>query len=138
MKKALFSIYTNLSAFFAYLFVAPKLAFAQTTVDPCPPAFSQFRLLCDPNLLNFGRVVGNLITIAFVIAVVIALGFLVYGGIKWITSGGDKTAVEGARNTIVAAIVGLVVVFLSYFILNIILGLFGLTLGGLTIPKLTQ
>ena len=74
----------------------------------------------------------------FIVAVIVALGFLIYGGIKWIISGGDKAGVEAARNTIVAAVVGLVIVFLSYFILNIILGIFGLSLGTLTLPTLTS
>lgn len=138
MKTALFSIFSQASSLLIFLFTRPALAYAQTTVDPCPPAFSQFKALCSPNLLNFGRVVGNIITIAFVLAVVVALFFLVYGGIKWITSGGDKAAVESARNTLVAAIIGLVVVFLSYFILNIILGLFDLRLNALVIPRLNQ
>ena len=58
--------------------------------------------------------------------VLIALAFLIYGGVKWITSGGDKAGVEAARNMIVAAIVGLVIAFLVYFILQIIFSLFGL------------
>lgn len=118
-----------------YLFATPALAFAATPVKTCaqPP----FDKLCLFTEAGFGGVVATVITIAFVLAVVIALGFLVYGGIKWITSGGDKTAVEAARNTIVAAIVGLVIVFLSYFILNIVLGLFGISLQKLELPKLT-
>src|SRR5687767_7616564 len=108
MKKALLSIYTNLSAFFAYLFAFPALAAAQV-VSPRPSG--QFGKLADITADDFGKIVGNAITILFVLAIIIALGFLIYGGIKWITSGGDKAAVEGARNTIVAAVVGLVVVF---------------------------
>lgn len=143
MKKVLLSAYTNLSALFTYLFAAPVVALAThggahagTEVKVCPtiPGFAE---LCKFTQGGFGNIVSTAITVAFVIAVVIALFFLVYGGIKWITSGGDKTAVEAARNTIVAAVVGLVIVFLSYFILNIVLGVFGITLGNLEIPKLS-
>src|SRR3990167_3037259 len=94
-------------------------AFAQTVIDPCAKSAGPgFNKLC--NLTFSGGVVGAFITIGFIIATLIALGFLIFGGIKWIASGGDKTAVEGARNTIVAALVGLVIVFLAYFIINII------------------
>ena len=79
---------------------------------------------------------GFVVTIAFVIAVLIALFFLLWGGIKWITSGGDKTGVEAARNQIIAAIIGLIIVFLSFFILNLVLGLFGLSLLDLKLPTL--
>lgn len=111
-------------------------AFADSTVNsnlnPCPTG-GQFDALC--NVSNLGAVIGFVITIAFVIAILIALGFLVWGGIKWITSGGDKTAVEGARNHIIAAIIGLIIVFLAFFILNLVLGLFGLSLLNLKLPS---
>ena len=103
----------------------------------CPQGTGQFTALCNYTPESFGNAVGSLITLAFVIAVVIALAFLIFGGIKWILSGGDKTGVEAARNTIVAAIVGLIVVFLSYFILNFILSIFGIKLTELEIPKIT-
>lgn len=101
----------------------------------CPQG-SQFGALCNFNTGSFGGIVGALITLAFVIAVVIALGFLIYGGIRWIVSGGDKAGVEGARNIIVAALVGLVIVFLAYFILNIVIGFFlpGFNIRNIQLP----
>lgn len=109
--------------------------FAQVTdVKVCPGG--GFGALCNLTSEKFGPIVGVLIQIAFVLAVIIALAFLIYGGIRWITSGGDKTGVETARNTIVAALVGLVIVFLAFFILNIILGFFNLNLTDLKLPTL--
>ena len=116
-------------------------------VNPCTDAPGQeasdnnFRTnLCDiaegPN--SFSRIIGNAITIVFILAAVIALFYLVWGGVKWILSGGDKGKVEAARSTIIAAIIGLVVTFLAYFILNFVLSLFGLTLGDLQLPELTS
>lgn len=118
-------------------FSLPAIAFAQDVpIDTCDENRA-FGNLCNLTAANFGGLVGTAITLLFVIAVVIALGFLVWGGIKWILSGGDKSAVEGARNTIVAAIVGLVIVFLSYFILNIVLRFFGITLSNLALPSIS-
>ncbi|OGH47795.1 MAG: hypothetical protein A3A51_03750 [Candidatus Levybacteria bacterium RIFCSPLOWO2_01_FULL_39_10] len=97
------------------------------TICPSEPNASgvmNFNPLCDLMLGN--NVVGNILNVVFIVAVIIALAFLIYGGIKWVTSGGDKTKVEGARNTIVAALIGLVLVFLAYFILQIVFALFGL------------
>lgn len=138
MKQALFSIFSKLSLPLIFLFTRPVLAFAQdASIRPRPVGqFGTPGGIADLGAGNFGAIVGRGITILFVLAIVIALVFLVYGGIKWILSGGDKAAVEAARNTIVAAIVGLVVVFLSYFILNLVLGFFGLKLGELVLPTL--
>lgn len=133
MKQALFSIFSKFSLPFLLVFISPALAFAaDVTVQPTP--VGSFAPLAKVTSADFGSIVGRVVTIAFVLAIVIALGFLVYGGIKWILSGGDKAAVESARNTIVAAVVGLVIVFLSYFILSVVLGFFGLNLNSLVLP----
>ena len=61
----------------------------------------------------------------FIIAAFLAVAYLMYGGIKWITSRGDKMAVESARKHIVAAVIGLIIVAGSFFALNVIFGLLG-------------
>jgi TRAP-type C4-dicarboxylate transport system permease small subunit len=72
-----------------------------------------------------------------VLAVIIALLYLLYGGIKWITSRGEKAEVEAARNHIMAAILGLIVVFLAIFLVTVILAAFGIKLDQLQIPTIT-
>jgi len=115
-------------------FLNPVTAFAQTNINTCPT--DQFNFLCSLTEGGFGGIIGGAVNILFVIAVVIALVFLIWGGIKWILSGGDKSAVESARNTIVAAVVGLIIVFLSYFILNVILNFFHIQLSNLQLPQI--
>ena len=131
MKKAITTIISSIS----YLLIAAPAFAAATDVKVCPEG--QFLPLCTLGADKFGSIVGTLVTVGFVIAVVIALGFLVWGGIRWIVSGGDKAGVESARNTIIAAIIGLVIVFLSYFILSIILGFFKIDLQRLQLPQLS-
>ena len=63
---------------------------------------------------------SNLILLTFILVIILALFFLIWGGIKWVTSSGDKTKVQGARNTMIYAIIGLIIVFLSYFVINVI------------------
>jgi hypothetical protein len=67
-----------------------------------------------------GRIISWGIGIFLFAAIILALGFLVYGGITWITSGGDKTKVESARKTLIYAIVGLAIVFLSFAIIGLV------------------
>jgi len=102
-------------------------AFAQTVnVNPCADSAGPgFNILCNLSL-SHGNIIGRIITIALIIAALIALAFLIWGGIRWILSGGEKEKVEEARGTIIAALVGLVIVFAAYFIINIVFGLFGL------------
>ena len=118
-------------------------AFAATNaidVNPCTTGGGGgFNVLCNIAEGGIGTLIQSVITILFIVAVVLALGFLIYGGIKWVVSGGDKAKVEAARGTIVAALVGLVLVFLAYFVLNLVGNFFGLDLfnGILTIPTLS-
>ena len=77
-----------------------------------------------------------IITYLLIGATLLALAFLIYGGIRWITSGGDKAGVEAARKTITYAIVGLVITFLAFFIVNMIGAFFGVKLLGTTLCKL--
>lgn len=88
------------------------------------------------NSQAIGPSIGRLVGFAFIVAIVIALAWLIYGGVKWMVSGGDKSAVEEARNHVVASLVGLVIVFLSYFVLNFLLAFFlGQNITGLNIPR---
>ena len=60
------------------------------------------------------------VTVLLVAATLLCLTYLILGGIQWITSGGDKHGVETARNKIVYALIGLIVTFLSFAIINLI------------------
>lgn len=111
-------------------------AFADNTISTC--VNGQFKTLCQLTAGNFGGVVGSVIQLVFVVSVVFALFYLIYGGFRWLVSTGDKAQVSAAREHIVAAVIGLVIIFLAYFILNIILGFFGVgSLSNLQIPNIT-
>lgn len=49
---------------------------------------------------------------------------LIIGGIRYTVSGGDSSAVTAAKNTILYAIVGIIVALLAYAIVNFVLGSF--------------
>lgn len=52
----------------------------------------------------------------------IAVVMLVFGGFKYIISGGDSAKVTSAKNTIIYAIIGLIIVILAYAIVNFVVG----------------
>jgi len=108
-------------------------AFA-TGTDPCQGGNPIISAVCRLTGANIAVTIQNVVTFIIVLAVIIALLYLLYGGIKWVTSGGDKEKVESARNHITAAIVGLIIVFLAIFVISIVLALFGLSLTNLALP----
>ena len=68
------------------------------------------------------------ITLLLIGVALFALFFFLWGGITWITSGGDKTKLQGARNKMVYSIIGLIIAFLSFFLVTLIGALFGIEL----------
>jgi hypothetical protein len=86
------------------------------------------------NEISFGNLVGLAISFVLIVAAVAFFFMLVLGGIKWITSGGDKGKTEAARNQITAGLVGLVIVFAAWAILTLIENFFGVSLRSFTIP----
>jgi hypothetical protein len=45
---------------------------------------------------------------------------IILGGIRYVVSGGDSTQITGAKNTIMYAVIGLVVALLAYAIVNFV------------------
>lgn len=70
---------------------------------------------------DFNTLVTNIINIFSVIVGIIAVLMIVVGGFRYITSGGDSTKVTAAKNTIMYALIGLVVVALSQLIVKFVL-----------------
>lgn len=62
----------------------------------------------------------NAVSAIIALAGIALFVMVVVGGVKYITSGGDPKATEGAKNTITYAVGGLLLLLLSYLILYII------------------
>lgn len=90
----------------------------------------------DAALTLLANIIVMLINISLVIAAVVFFFVFLIGGIRWITSSGDKAQIEGARNTIMNALIGLVIVFSLFAILKLIETLFGVNLLQIDLGKL--
>ncbi len=88
-------------------------------------------------ITNFGRLFSGVVAFLLLAAFILSFFFLILGGISWLTSGGDKAAVEAARNKIIAAIVGLVIVAATWALFQLVGGTIGFNiLGGFEVPRL--
>lgn len=79
-------------------------------------------------LLKLSEIIQVAITLLFIFVVVLALFVIIYSGIQWIISASDKQKVEQARGRLTFAIVGLLIAFFSFLIINLLGHLFDLTL----------
>ena len=65
----------------------------------------------------FRQITNTILYIAGIIAVIM----LIIGGIKYVISGGDSKKVTDAKNTVLYAIIGLIVCFLAFAIVNFVI-----------------
>ncbi|MBU6388969.1 hypothetical protein KGQ71_00460 [Patescibacteria group bacterium] len=79
-------------------------------------------------LLNIGNVV---VDVLFIIAAILAVSYLVYSGIQYITSAGNPEKTKTARTAIINAVIGIIIIAATYavirFAINIGAGLVGAT-----------
>lgn len=65
----------------------------------------------------FKQITNTILYIVGIIAVIM----LIIGGVKYVLSGGDAKKVTDAKNTVLYAIIGLVISFLAYAIVNFVI-----------------
>ena len=65
----------------------------------------------------FKQITNTVLYIVGIIAVIM----LIIGGIRYVVSGGDSKKVTDAKNTVLYAIIGLVICFFSYAIVNFVI-----------------
>ena len=77
-------------------------------------------------------IVPRVINLMLFIVGVLAVFMMIYGGIRYVLSGGDNNKVKDAKNTILYAIVGLIVAILGYAIVSWVVSVVGsgATTGG--------
>ena len=70
---------------------------------------------------NVNHIITTIINVFSFVVGVVAVIMIIVGGFRYITSGGDSGNVSSAKNTIIYAIIGLVVVALAQFIVQFVL-----------------
>lgn len=70
---------------------------------------------------GLNNVITDIVNIFSVIVGIVSVIMIIYGGFRYVTSGGDSGNVSSAKNTIIYAVIGLVVVALAQFIVQFVL-----------------
>ena len=76
---------------------------------------------CPENLFADTGVFKQITNTILYIVGIIAVIMLIIGGIKYVISGGDAKKVTDAKNTVLYAIIGLVIAFLAFAIVNFVI-----------------
>ncbi|OGH14501.1 MAG: hypothetical protein A3H50_01865 [Candidatus Levybacteria bacterium RIFCSPLOWO2_02_FULL_37_10] len=75
---------------------------------------------------TLSKIIQAGITLFFIAAILLALVYLIQGGIQWMTSGGNKQLIDQARLRITYAVIGLIIVFAAFFLVNVVGGFFNI------------
>ncbi len=70
---------------------------------------------------NLTDIITLIVNIISVVVGVIAVIMIIWGGAKYITSGGESGKITNAKNTIIYALIGLVIVALAQVIVHFVL-----------------
>ena len=73
------------------------------------------------DLFGVGGILTQITNVFLFIAGALAVIMIIWGGLRYVISGGNSAAVTSAKNTILYAIVGLIVAFLAFAAVNFIL-----------------
>lgn len=73
------------------------------------------------NLFGNGGIFQTITNILLFLIGAVSVIMLIIGGIRYVVSNGDSTQVAGAKNTILYAIIGIVVAFIAYAAVNFII-----------------
>ena len=70
---------------------------------------------------TINKVIHTIINLLSVVVGVVAVIMIIVGGLRYITSGGSDTSVTSAKNTILYAIIGLIIVALAQILVRFVL-----------------
>jgi len=69
---------------------------------------------------DIGSIVSSFLNYLFPLAGILLLLYLIFGGFSLMTSGGDPKAVQAAKSKITNALIGFIIVFTSYWLVQIL------------------
>jgi len=131
MIKKIKALFTSLAVFgmVAVPVAVPTAVYAQSEIEKGLCAGTQLdanNTSCDPTNdteanTRINDILKTIINLFSLLVGIVSVIMIIMGGFKYITSGGNDANVAGAKNTIVYAVIGLVVVALAQFIVRFVL-----------------
>lgn len=106
----------SISILYAVLF--PSRVLAANFSNPATGFFIDLRSFGKDN--TFGDLFVYIINILLTIVGVLSIAFMIYGGFQYIVSRGNEEQAEAGKKTLTNAIIGLVIVMLSYTIMVVV------------------
>lgn len=87
-----------------------------------------------PNV-GLSRILQTFLSLIILVAIFISFVYIIWGALDYILAEGDKQRIQNARHKFIFAIVGLVIVLLSFFAVSIFGNIFGIDVFNVPFPK---
>lgn len=114
LKIAILSAFLMVSAL-----LVPTVGAVDVFKNACSGAPSN--AVCSARADDLAGLIGNVIRTLFLLVGIIAVIMIIVGGIRYITSNGDSSQVSSAKNTVLYAVIGLVIAISAFAIVNFVL-----------------
>lgn len=123
MKRIFLSLAILTVSLFTLSALTPSFAYATAQTDICSGVGgvdSKGSCTTSSGLTVMG-VVKTIVSVLSIVIGIVAVFMVIISGFKYITSGGDSNGVSSAKNTLIYAIVGLIIVALAQFLVHFVL-----------------
>lgn len=110
--------------------LAQAIDFQQIIRDAFPGYTPGAINITDLANLTIGGIVSALLSYIFIIAGLILFAYLLISGFELLTSAGDPKKIESAQAKITHAIIGFIIIFVSYWLAQILEVIFGISIFG--------
>lgn len=113
------SLYAGMIVIFVFVFALVASPAASATCDVHNMSIASGADCAQGNgqpsqLVGNGGIFNRITSILLFVVGALAVVMLIFGGIRYIVSGGDQNNVTAAKNTILYAIIGIIVALLAY------------------------
>lgn len=121
-KKLLSVAFVPLAVLFLAVTFLGDAAFAQSTSDTIREGVSD---VGEGNAdADLGVIIQTIINIILFLVGVVAVIMIIIGGFRYVVSGGDSSATKAAKDTIMYAVIGIIVALIAFAIVNFVLNAF--------------
>jgi hypothetical protein len=121
MKRFLLVGLSVVTLGFGAMILSPQMVAADAKSEVCKGINASTGGGCTDTSNSVQRIVDAVLNIFSVVIGILAVIMIIWGGFKYVTAAGDANNITSAKNTIIYAIVGIVIAALSQFLVNFVL-----------------
>lgn len=124
MKAKILTAITLVTVAFATALPAPVFAVDCLTPADCAKKGVNSANPGGGTPTDIGKIIKDITNLLLFILGAVSVIMVVIGGFKYVVSNGDSSQTKSAKDTILYAVIGLIVALLAYAIVNFVLGAF--------------